>query len=708
MISAIFKAGVGPPGAVLVIGLCISGCSDASGTLSLVPSELRKISGDGQSGVAGSSLSAPLIIRVSDTNGNPVAGVRVTWTVPTGGGSLTPSTANTGSDGQAAATWRLGTLAGTQTAQADVDKLTSAIFTATGTAGAAAKIDKLSGDGQTVAAGSSLAAPLVIRVVDANENAVAGVSVTWTVTGGGGQLIPSSSHTGNDGQASALWRLGSKAGANTAIAAFAGSGGVAFSAMGKAGAPAKVEKLSGDSQLGAGGASLTAPLVVRVLDAYDNDVAGVSVTWTVTAGGGSIAPASANTGTDGRAIAAWTLGPARGRQSAMASVQTDIHADFTAVADVRLPLDQISLSYAGGCAVAFDAKGYCWGWNNKGQLGDGTTTDHYIPAPLASTERWKAISLSTWHACGIATSNTVYCWGMGWIDAYVQLDTTRDILVPTPIVVDGIEALPIVSVGTSFDYSCALGANGRPYCWGNHWVDWRGNGPKLVRPVELFSESGQRMTFSSLSVGALHACALDSSGRAHCWGGYANGELGDGVAPAPTFRYRWFTRPVLGDLSFSMIRSGGGHTCALTVDGTAYCWGANSTGQLGDGSTLARTQPVRVATQLRFREIAPGTDHTCALTHEGRAYCWGDNTFGQLGDGTGGGPYGTRVRTSPTAVQTNLVFERISAASSMSLSCAIDAAGQGYCWGSNQSGGVGDGVAGIGMFRTLPTPIKYP
>ena len=91
---------------------------------------------------------------------------------------------------------------------------------------------------------------------------------------------------------------------------------------------------------------------------------------------------------------------------------------------------------------------------------------------------------------------------------------------------------------------------------------------------------------------------------------------------------------VAGGLFFREVSAGASHTCGVTSDNQAYCWGSSSDGQLGDGTTTNRPTPVAVAGGLRFRLVSGGVFHTCGVVTGNRAYCWGDNTFGQLGNGS--------------------------------------------------------------------------
>jgi alpha-tubulin suppressor-like RCC1 family protein len=157
------------------------------------------------------------------------------------------------------------------------------------------------------------------------------------------------------------------------------------------------------------------------------------------------------------------------------------------------------------------------------------------------------------------------------------------------------------------------------------------------------------LSFRQVSAGAYHTCGVTTDDRAYCWGSNFSGELGDGTnsGPESCSNQPCSTRPVpvLGGLLFRQIDAGVAHTCAVTAtDDRAYCWGINFSGELGDGTTTRHFTPVAVAGTRRFDHVNAGLYHTCGVTLAGRGFCRGANAVGQLGDGT------TTDRSTPTAV----------------------------------------------------------
>jgi hypothetical protein len=199
------------PVVVCALLLALNGCGGGSGPSDPVPTQLQKISGDEQIGIAGQTLPAPLVIEVDDASGNPVSGVVVTFAVSQGGGTIGTTTATTAADGMASTTFTTGPIAGTpQQVAASVETASiSALFTATATAGPPASIAIAAGNNQQVPAGTPVPTPPAVVVRDANNNPVAGVPVTFEVVSGGGSITGESIVTGEDGIAEiGSWILG--------------------------------------------------------------------------------------------------------------------------------------------------------------------------------------------------------------------------------------------------------------------------------------------------------------------------------------------------------------------------------------------------------------------------------------------------------------------------------------------------------------------
>ena len=202
-----------------------------------------------------------------------------------------------------------------------------------------------------------------------------------------------------------------------------------------------------------------------------------------------------------------------------------------------------------------------------------------------------------------------------------------------------------------------------------------------------------------ISAGWDHSCALTNAGAAYCWGSNTYGTLGNGSTTNSLTAVA-----VSGGLTFTTITSGGWHTCALTSAGDAYCWGNNALGQLGNGSTAHSSIPVAVAGGLKFVTLASTGDHTCALVASGAAYCWGKNDFGQFGNGTKSNGSTVPGSTTPVPVSGGLHFTALDAGGYHT--CGIVGSGAAYCWGLNQSGQLGNGSQGTNVDALVPTAVS--
>jgi len=288
-------------------------------------SRLAAVSGSLQTDTVGQAAPESLAVVVRDQFDNPVSGAIVTWAVTSGGGSVSTTSVPTDLQGRAAVSWTLGPVVGVQRVTASVGGLAgpSAEFVVTALTGAAAQIVLVSGNDQSAVAGTSLADPYVVRVTDAFGNPVAGVSVNWGVTAGGGSIAPLGAFTNAAGLDSAIRTLGTVAGVklDTATAAATGLTGspIAFAATANPGPVTQLGSVSGDNQSGTVGLTVAESLVVLARDQYDNPVPGALVGWSVTAGDGTLSAASAPTDGQGHSAVSWTLGPTAGPQGAAAS-----------------------------------------------------------------------------------------------------------------------------------------------------------------------------------------------------------------------------------------------------------------------------------------------------------------------------------------------------------------------------------------------------
>jgi alpha-tubulin suppressor-like RCC1 family protein len=366
------------------------------------------------------------------------------------------------------------------------------------------------------------------------------------------------------------------------------------------------------------------------------------------------------------------------------------------------------------CALTSTGQVYCWGLNSNFwdygaspgvKPGGGAPTEAIVPI-LKSLGR----GLGT-HFCGLNLSNDAVCWardGSGQLGRGVVLLTGNS----AGVVVGGTHWKEVFMGRLT---TCGLSDANLGFCWGFNQSGTVGAsrfpvGVLVHTPTQIDSLS----TLKDIAAGWLHACAITTAGAAYCWGNNVHGQLG---ISSPDTASRLFPLRVTGATTFASLAMGSRHTCALATDGDAWCWGANATGQLGDGSTTPRLEPVRVSGGIKFTQLVSGSGfangsavqppvtgadvgtygHTCGLTAAGKAYCWGWNGNGQLGDGT------QTDRFVPTAVSGNLTFETLALGSAYTCGMQGDNV---WCWGSNLNGQLGGNNGGqVGL---TPSPVAAP
>ena len=409
----------------------------------------------------------------------------------------------------------------------------------------------------------------------------------------------------------------------------------------------------------------------------------------------------------------------------------------------------LSLGLRHTCARTQSGGIQCWGYNDHGQLGRDTSNEiapfkpKAVPQIAGVPNSLDAIAAGNGHTCAI-TSGSVKCWGDNYLGQLGVGTTDSDHLDshPTPVSVINLNNATIASLHAGNDHTCAAiveAGAAKLRCWGRNFDGQLGNGnfginptPSIVNSSVEFGSSpawssghdtncvldassthlrcwgsddegqfGNRMrgysdaprvmaplvggaTASALEVGDLYACVRTTDGHAQCWGYNGDGQIGDYTSG----NLRPLPRQV-GSASFTVgtLAASTDHTCS-TIAGEVSCWGDNSHGKLGDGTTIAKSEPVAVKllgnTYVVNGQLSLGVDHSCAITDQD-VQCWGANYHGQLGDGSGNGSL------TPVSVdlQNAAVASRID--SGAYHSCVVTTAQKVQCWGENSSGQLGVG-----------------
>jgi alpha-tubulin suppressor-like RCC1 family protein len=418
----------------------------------------------------------------------------------------------------------------------------------------------------------------------------------------------------------------------------------------------------------------------------------------------------------------------------------------------------VSAGYNFACAVQGDGSVQCWGSGTNGQLGNGASSDSLVPVTVSGLVDAVAVSaggsqsIGTSHVCALKADGTVWCWGYGGNgnlgngfagSSNVPVQVMISI---SPTVIPLTNATAVTSGG---GHSCALIADGTIRCWGRNSDGQLGDGTSTQKNVATLV-SGGITTFASLDAGAYHTCATLADGTARCWGQNTFGQLGNGnntgqLAPV--------TVSLTGADRAKSIDVGDYHSCALIFNGTVRCWGANTTGQLGNATTTNSNVPVAVqagggVNLSTVSSIAAGGANvggaiqgtSCAVLANGSMKCWGYNGFGELGNGNttnqliagsvsgvatavraavgadftcglsangtiacagdgGNGRLGNNSTTSsstPVAVQNLYGVEGVTGIASGSYTtCARFSNGRARCWGYNNTGQIGNNTTGV-------------
>jgi alpha-tubulin suppressor-like RCC1 family protein len=345
----------------------------------------------------------------------------------------------------------------------------------------------------------------------------------------------------------------------------------------------------------------------------------------------------------------------------------------------------IAASWYHTCAITSGGALQCWGQNDYGQLGDGTTTHRLSPVTVSGLSSGVvAVGVGDFHTCAVTQGGALWCWGRN--DSSQLGDGTWTGRL-TPVPVSGLRG-GVVGVAGGWGHTCAVTSAGAALCWGENWSGQLGDGTTDYKatPVPVM---GLGSGVVAVAGGGFRSCALTSGGAALCWGANAHGEVGDG-----TTTNRRTPVSVAGlDRGVVAIAAAVQHACAVTNFGTVLCWGWNEYGRLGDGTTTMRLAPVPVTGLSDAVGVTVGSlSHSCALMSSGTVQCWGSNG-GALADGT------TTERLTPVAA-IGLGSGLVGLAAGNFYTCALSGTGVVRCGGDNSFGELGDGTRNR---RLIPT-----
>lgn len=349
----------------------------------------------------------------------------------------------------------------------------------------------------------------------------------------------------------------------------------------------------------------------------------------------------------------------------------DLAPPTTPTPDAIVPIDRWRLAAAGdghSCALDDEQRLYCWGRNADGELGRGVAQPMIEDIARVGDARWTKLATFHRHTCGEREDGGLWCWGA---NASGQLGdgSTEKRLEPVRIA-DG--AWHAIAAGR--EHTCAIRDDRSLACWGANAAGQLGNGTQLAASTPASIGSGAM--WDAIATGGETTCGIQVGGTLVCWG-RAQGT--DAIELEPTPRADLWKR----------VAVGGTHACGITSAGQLRCWGDNSTGALGDGTTVTTTTPVSVTIdgvdRADWTDVAAGSDFTCARTADARLWCWGASDRGQAGhDGTPSNP-------RPLEIGAGTVWTAL--ASGGAHTCAVAADATMWCFGNDGYGQLGDGGA---------------
>ena len=328
----------------------------------------------------------------------------------------------------------------------------------------------------------------------------------------------------------------------------------------------------------------------------------------------------------------------------------------------------VSLSAAYCAAITTNGDLYMWGYNSQGQVGNGTTTHQKTPVKVLSNVA--SVSLSNTYCAAITTSGDLYMWGAN-DSGQVGNGTTSNQKTPVKVLSN------VASVSLSDSHSAAITTSGDLYMWGCNSQGQVGNGTTTDQktPVKVLSN------VTSVSLTSCSA-AITTNGDLYTWGSNDYSQLGNGTTTHQKTPVKVLSNVASVSLSYW-------HFAAITTNGDLYLWGANGSGQVGNGTTTDQKTPVKALSNVEF--VNSGSGGSAAITANGDLYMWGLNHRGQVGNGT------TTNQETPVKVLSNVT--------SVSLSywhfAAITTNGDLYMWGANDRGQVGNGTT-----TDQKTPVK--
>ena len=292
------------------------------------------------------------------------------------------------------------------------------------------------------------------------------------------------------------------------------------------------------------------------------------------------------------------------------------------------------------------------------------------------------------YVCAVALDGRVYCWGSN-SNGKIGSGNTSSALVPSAVKISGAlvgKVIKQIEPSSAGNHSCVIASDDKAYCWGHNGFGQLGNNNTVnsLTPVAVDTAGVlASKTIKQIASGGISSCVIASDDKAYCWGSNNFGQLGNGNLKNSSTPTPVSTTGVLAGKTIKQITAGTEFTCAIASDDKAYCWGSNSSGQLGNNSTINSGVPVAVNTSgvlagKTIKQISAGSSHTCAIASDDKAYCWGSNSSGELGNNStinSGVPTHVYAPKENTTIAANAVKLRTQYAKKTAATCQAVAAG---------------------------------
>ncbi len=342
------------------------------------------------------------------------------------------------------------------------------------------------------------------------------------------------------------------------------------------------------------------------------------------------------------------------------------------------PLPSIAVGFSHTCTITQQGQLLCWGYNQNGQLGDGTRSRRNTPRIIGNDTHWRFVSAGSIHTCALKDDDSLWCWGD---NRYGQLGVGENEAQLIPKQVLDPNHWHAVSVGKN--HTCAIKADDSLWCWGRNNYGQIGANVDSLHENLYFTPNPvlPKDSWQEVSSGSFHSCGIQTDGSLWCWGNNESGQIGDG-----TNENRNLPAKIMPGSKWKKVSAGSDHSCGIQADGSLWCWGNNRFATLGDGTLTDREAPTLIDKNNEWVTISAGNYVTCGITKEGKLWCWGYGHWGLFSPRQSYATHPKEVippkKNLGTWLNVALKKDHI---------CAISSKNHLFCWGLNSSGQIGNG-----------------